>query len=437
MYYDRKALKFRARASLRGVQPRPWKVTLLYWLLAALIPGAVTLVLQLVGSSGMFAYWQAMVADPVGWSARLETMDFNELMSYYSSMFVPAVGAGLISTFVTILVRLFQLVMSYGYANYALKLYRGEPTGTGNIFSGFPVAGRAIGAGVLTYLFEFLWTLLAVVLGTCATLILVVAMVAFGSSAAELVVGILLILVWAAVILFSIFISYRYSLVPYFVLTTEMGAMDAVRASKEGMRGNLGRRFMLELSFLGWELLNALIAIVVVLVGYFVLVFALSFAVVLQAGDVDPYYFENEAYLNQVVGQVLSQALVGMGILAVVAQVATLPIGLWLTAYKGSAYAGFFLSVTGQDAPQPQVVQPPVNYAPPRPSDIWEQVPPPPSFTAPAVPAEPAGETLPEEKSPAEPESPAEEPETKTPSEELKTPAGEPEAPAEKPETEE
>lgn len=31
--YDRKALKERAKVSLRGVQPRTWKVTLLYWLL--------------------------------------------------------------------------------------------------------------------------------------------------------------------------------------------------------------------------------------------------------------------------------------------------------------------------------------------------------------------------------------------------------------------
>ena len=59
---------------------------------------------------------------------------------------MPVVGAGLVSTFITILVRIFQVVMSYGYANYALKLYCGEPTETGHIFSGFPGAGRLHGS---------------------------------------------------------------------------------------------------------------------------------------------------------------------------------------------------------------------------------------------------------------------------------------------------
>lgn len=416
--YDRKALKERAKVSLRGVQPRTWKVTLLYWLLVALIPGAITLIIQWVSGSGVFAYLQRLYTDPVGWSMEIEAMDTDELLGYYRSIYVPAVGAGLISTFVSILVNLFQLIMSYGYANYSLKLYRGESTGTGDIFAGFPVAGRAIGAGILTSIFEILWTLLATLLGICATLILAMTMAAFGDSTFVMVLGVLLMIaVWVAVVLFSTFIAYRYSLTPYFILTTDMGIMEAIRESKAAMRGNLGRRFVLDLSFIGWELVNGLIAMGVVLVGYFILIFALSFSMVFQTMDtmqyVDPSYFESEAYLNQLVGQLMGRIFAGVSIIAVVAEIATLPIGLWLTAYRGSASAGFFLAATGQDdAP---ASAPASDYIPPQPSDIWNNVPTPPSFTpsAPSAPETPAVPGAPEADGSAEappvpvPETPA------------------------------
>lgn len=425
MFYDRKALKNRARASLRGVSPRPWKVTLFYWLLVALIPGAITLIVQFASNSGIFAYLQQMYTDPTGWSMRFEAMDTEEVLGYYRSFYLPAAGAGLLSTFITILVGLFKLVMSYGYANYALKLYRGEPTGTGDIFAGFPEAGRAIGAGIMTFIFEFLWTLLAMVLGICATLIITVVMAAFDGSTAVLVLGILLLIaVWVAVVLFSVFIAYRYSLVPYFILTTDMGVMEAIRESKNAMRGNLGRRFVLELSFIGWELVNGLIALGVACVGYFILVFALSFAMVFQTMDtaqyIDPSYYESQEFL----GQIMSGTMIGTVVLAMMAEVATLPLGLWLTAYKGSAYAGFFLTVTGQDE-EPQMVQPVTDYIPPQPSGIWDNVPPPPSFTAPTAPAAPAEPApAPVAEAPVEPEPPIVEPPV------VETPA-EPEAPVE------
>ena len=407
MNYDRKALKERAKASLRGARPRTWKVTLLYWLLVALIPGAISFALQWVGQSGIFAYLKELYTDPVGWSMRIEAMDTNDLLGYYRSIYVPVVGAGLVSTFITILVRIFQVVMSYGYANYALKLYCGEPTETGHIFSGFPVAGRAICTGVVTFIFELLWTLAAAVMGIFATMILGTAMTAAGDIG--LVFGLcvlLMIAVWVAVILFSNFIACRYALAPYFILTTDMGTMEAVRESKEAMRGNLGRRFMLDLSFIGWELLNGLIVMGVFLVGYIVLVIALSVSMAFQTVNsmsyVDPSYFESDLYVNQVVGQLMGQLLAGVGILAVLAEVAALPIGLWLTAYRGSAYAGFFLAATGEDEP-PAAPHPMGDYIPPQPSDIWDNVPTPPSFTSPVPPA-PSVPTAPEP--PVAPEAP-------------------------------
>lgn len=418
MNYDRKTLKERAKASLRGVQPRPWKVTLLYWLLVALIPGAINLVLQFLGNSGFFAYLQAMRTDPVGWSMQIQAMDADELLGYYKNIYMPLIGAGLLSTFVSILVRVFQLVMSYGYADYTLKLYRGEPTETRNIFSGFPLAGRAILTGIATFIFEFLWTLLAMVLGICATMVVGMTMAAFGDSSLVVVLGVLLLIaVWVAVILFSVFISYRYSLAPYFILTTDMGVMNAIQESKNAMRGNLGRRFMLDVSFFGWALVNGLIIMGVMAVGYFILIFVLGFAMAFQmAGpmqSLDPSYFESQAYASQAMGQLMGPMFAGIGILSVVSRIAALPLRLWLTAYRGSAYAGFFLAATGQDdAPTSASAS---DYIPPQPRDIWNNVPTPPSFTpvAPEVPTPApevsAPEVQPEQPSaPEKPEAPAE-----------------------------
>lgn len=393
MNYDRKVLKERAKASLRGVQPRPWKVTLLAWLLVGLIPGIITFALQLVGNSGIFAYLREIYTDPTGWSIRIELMDADELLGYYARIMAPMAGAGLLATFVSILIRLFQLVMSYGYANYSLKLYRGEPTETRNIFSGFPLAGRAILTGIVTYIFEFLWSCLAVTLGICATMILTVLMAAMEGSTAVLALGIvLLIVVWVAVVLFSVFISYRYSLAPYFILTTDMGIMDAIRESKNAMRGNLGRRFMLDLSFIGWGLVNGLIVMGVMLVGYFLLIFVMFLYLNVLGRAID-----TGAVAQMDLMQIMTPMFIGMAGIAVVAEIASLPIGLWLTAYQGSARAGFFLTVTGQDdgsapsAPAPE-------YIPPQPSGIWDNVPTPPSFTTPpAPPAPPQPPVIPEQ----------------------------------------
>lgn len=434
MNYDRKTLKERAKASLRGVQPRPWKVTLLYWLLVALIPGAINLVLQFLGNSGFFAYLQAMRTDPVGWSMQIQAMDADELLGYYKNIYMPLIGAGLLSNFVSILVRVFQLVMSYGYADYTLKLYRGEPTETRNIFSGFPLAGRAILTGIATFLFEFLWTLLAMVLGICATMVVGMTMAAFGDSSLVVVLGVLLLIaVWAAVILFSVFISYRYSLAPYFILTTDMGVMNAIQESKNAMRGNLGRRFMLDVSFFGWALVNGLIVMGVMAVGYFILIFVLGFAMAFQmAGPVQsigPSYFESQAYAGQVMEQLMGPMFAGIGILSVASRIAALPLRLWLTAYRGSAYAGFFLAATGQDdAP---VSAPVSDYIPPQPRDIWNNVPTPPSFTpvAPEAPAPAPEAPAPEGPVPEAPAAPA--PVEEAPALEAPEPSAEPEAPVE------
>lgn len=418
MNYDRKALKERAKASLRGTQPRPWKVTIVYLLLASLVPAIISMIVEWVGNSTLMATLMNISTDPEGWATMIERMSPNELLAYYTQLFSSAAGAGLIATLVSVLVGLFQAVMEYGYAGYSLKLFRGEQTAVRDVFSALPMAGRVICTVVMVGIFTFLWTLLVMLLVLCAVMILAVAMAAVDpSSGAMFLFVLLMVAVMLAAIVAMMFITYRYSLAPYFIMTTDMGTMEAIRESKNAMRGNLGRRFVLDLSFIGWELLVGLIIYAVIFVGMFILIFALSFSLIASGVPVelmDPM-------------QLMTPMFIGVAVIGLVAWLASLALNLWLTAYKGSATAGFFLAVTGQDD-GPAVTHAASEYIPPQPSDIWDNVPTPPTFTpsAPEAPAAPAPvEEKPAPAPEAEPEQPA------APAEEPSAPVEEAPAPTE------
>ena len=413
MNYDRKTLKERAKASMRGIQPRPWKPTLVYLLIASILPMVVSMITQMVSSGGLLGNMMEL-------SARLDAgyyMDEAELTALVVKMMSPVMATGVLSFFVSILMSLVQTVMGYGYKGYSLKLYRGEQTAVKDVFSGFYMAGRAICTSIMVGIFTTLWMLLAAVLAVCAILILTVALAAAGGSGG---LTLLFILVYLGIIAFAVFISYRYSLAPYFILTTDMGTMDAIRESKNAMRGNIGRRFMLDLSFLGWALLESLIICVVVYGGIFITLFAVGFNMAMSGAM--PEYMD-----AAMTASVMTQFMGGFYVSVVVGVLAALPLSLWLTPYQGAAEAGFFLIVTGQDD-APAAPQSAPEYIPPQPSGIWDNVPTPPPFTpsAPVAPEAPAAPVTAEETSAPAPEQSAE---AEVKPEEVPAPA--PEQPAE------
>lgn len=400
MNYDRKALKRRAKEYIRDLQPRAWKVTLLYLLLASLIPNIITDLLPHPFQNAMMVLAADISQNPQGWLAQFQGPNGVDMLQHYQNLFNAGSGMSLITIFVTVLIGLYGVVMNYGYMNYALKLYKGEVTAYTNIFGGFPVAAKAIGASVMIAVYVFLWSLLAVFVWVCACLIAVVAAVAFELTGwAMVLLGLVMFALWVALVIFLLFVEFRYALAPYYILHNDMGVFEAIRASKNEMHGNIGRRFMLGLSFFGWLLLVALIDMAVV--G---LVYVLSAAI----GG-----FEGR--------------IVGTAVAPFVGALVVIPLLLWLDPYMSSAHAGFFLTVTGQDD-GPAAPRSVPEYTPPQPSGIWDNVPPPPSFTAPAAeeekaPAVPEPPTEPE----AEPEPEATEPETVEP-EMAKSETAEPEA---------
>ena len=65
---------------------------------------------------------------------------------------------------------------------------------------------------------------------------------------------------WALLFIIpGIVASYRYALAPYLMAENpDIGVMEAIARSKELMRGNKGRLFCLQFSFIGWYLLSTL-----------------------------------------------------------------------------------------------------------------------------------------------------------------------------------
>lgn len=112
-------------------------------------------------------------------------------------------------------------VLKLGYCRFLLKLHDGEDAEFSDLFSGFDRFGDAFVLSLLQGIYVFLWSLLLIIPGIIA--------------------------------------MYRYAMA-FFILqeTPGMRASEALDASKQMMDGNKASLFGLQLSFIGWALLNML-----------------------------------------------------------------------------------------------------------------------------------------------------------------------------------
>ena len=111
--------------------------------------------------------------------------------------------------------------LTYGFAEYFMKIKRKEPAALENLFDGFKRFIPSFLVCLLVGLFTILWALLLIVPGIIAS------------------------------------ISYSQS---YYILVDDpnISAMDAIKKSKEMMQGYKGQYFWLALSFIGWAILATL-----------------------------------------------------------------------------------------------------------------------------------------------------------------------------------
>lgn len=108
-----------------------------------------------------------------------------------------------------------------GHCQFMLNLYDNKPVDIRDLFSHFDRFLDALVMNLLSSLFVALWTLLFIIPGIVA--------------------------------------GYRYAMAPFILAENPgMGGLEAITASKELMRGYKFDLFVLDLSFIGWALLNVL-----------------------------------------------------------------------------------------------------------------------------------------------------------------------------------
>lgn len=302
MGFDRFGAKLSARESLRVNRPSPILATLIHLLLTT----GLAFVVALLTVGPLIDLYQYIA---MGYPA-------EEALTYVLRDQGPSLA---IFVLVWLLLSLYNTFMSFGYTSYTLRVARNEQPRFGHLFDGFARPLRVFGANLLMGLFTALWVL-AVLLPL--TGILLLGHIAWEDS------YYILSNVSSAV---SVVVSYRYSLTLYFIIDDpDCTARQAIRRSKTAMRGWKWTLFALDLSFLGWALLAALLGTVLGVLAFFV---GLTFSA--------------------------PAALIAMMIAIFLG---ILPISLWVTPYQSAARANFYDWLTGAVEPGGSPAGPDYDY---------------------------------------------------------------------------
>lgn len=134
---------------------------------------------------------------------------------FFNSIMLGAVTFGAI---IAVALFIFGGAVEVGYCAYNMNLLSGYEAKISHLFSYFNIFGRALGCRLLRALYVFLWSLLFIIPGIIKT--------------------------------------YSYAMAPYVLAAhPDISADEAITESRRLMRGNKGRLFCLDLSFIGWSLL--------------------------------------------------------------------------------------------------------------------------------------------------------------------------------------
>lgn len=268
---DRRKLKREAREAMGLTSPRFWVVALVFILLTT----GVSLLLDTLST----------LINPAA-----ETFSF-------------------FGFFVSILFLLYSIIINFGYNLWSLWTYRKLNPGLGSLLQGFSVSGRVILMEIIITLWVAIWVF---VLATIITIVIVLI-----PSVPVIVLSILAL--YAAIFV----IQLRYSMAPYLLADRpDDGAGAAVRRSVEMMRGRKWQLFKLQFSFIGWYLIEFLLA------GAVIVFFILKSGVLNTPVTADSVL----VYQSVIFGLAPS----------ILSSLITLPLSLWLIPYVSVTQAGFY-----------------------------------------------------------------------------------------------
>ena len=179
---------------------------------------------ELIDRKGMKAEVREMLSGAQV-SPRAITALYCGLLLVLNMVSAFAGDTGFLSTFVTILTSLLNVILGAGFAMYCMAIRRGERAEYITLFDGFSFVGKLIGLTIVTALFIWLWSMLFIIPGIIA--------------------------------------AYRYRFAPYNLYENPgIGVMEALEMSKRQTMGYKGQIFALDLSYIGWTLLASLPAMV-------------------------------------------------------------------------------------------------------------------------------------------------------------------------------
>ncbi len=203
---NRAALKADARAAMAESRANPYITALVFVLVSYLLN---YLSMRLVNYDDIMGYLYAY--------AMGAELDQETLMYVYNRLTEPNFAGRLID----LLISIVQLMLSAGFMLFCLRAVRRLENSVGNLLDSFGMFFRILGLQIVEGIFVFLWSLLFVIPGIVA--------------------------------------AYRYRLAFYILLENpEMGIMECIRRSKELMYGRKMELFVLDLSFIGWNLLTVI-----------------------------------------------------------------------------------------------------------------------------------------------------------------------------------
>lgn len=299
---DRKQLKAAARQRLSQSNPRFW-VVMLFWVLASVVFP------QLI---------QSLVSGPADTLSRLSQLlaggiDLELALQALAIPFWQLLAACALSAVLSI----YQMVLQFGLGVYSLRLFRGGPCGTGDLFSGFSMIGRVIGQQLLVVMIAYGVIALSIIPASIAVLLF---------TAVSEVLGLLVLIAAAMAVLVLVFVVLlNYALATLALADhPELGAMGAIQYGKMLISGHKWEFFVLDLSFFGWTLLCSL----------------------------------PNAVFTAVQSQSITLATAMPGwLLTLISIVLALPLYLWLSPYQNTVFAGYYDALQLQKrAPVPPIM---------------------------------------------------------------------------------
>lgn len=322
--YNRAQMKKEVKQAIAATRPRPMWVALFYMVVAS---AGASLIQSVIGALSGTSVLSDMVNDLLYSGQDIEEA-LGELLLVYADQLSSFVGTLIASALISsILVSLWQGLMTVGFNGYCLALVRGEKATPGKIFCGFHVAGKVILTSLPVWVFTTLWALLWAV---CLSVVVVVAALLMEAIPA---VGILLIAVgyigFFALLMWTVF---RYAMTNYILLDTGKSGLEAISESKRMMKGNKWKFFVLHLSFIGWYLIE----FVIILVGCIVIAVAASAAVAgISAGAAN--------------GSMIGGLFAIGSFVVIIMSAAIWLLNIWLQPYVTGSVAKFYLFFKPQE----------------------------------------------------------------------------------------